>query len=102
MAVKQPHRLSESAKRPFKRSSDGTRELLGVEALGGRTLENVASPRCTSYGATRSSMGKISELPERENKVKKYSLRSLKRYITYSYLYPTVPVEFIHINFMKF
>ncbi|CAA6654841.1 unnamed protein product [Spirodela intermedia] len=59
MAVKQPHRLSESAKRPFKRSSDGTRELLGVEALRGRKSENVASPRRSSFDATRVQWGRL-------------------------------------------
>ncbi|XP_078429974.1 phototropin 1 isoform X2 [Wolffia australiana] len=76
-AVKEPHRLSESLKVHIRRSSDGTAEMLGSDALGGRKSENL-SPR-------RRSMGKISELPEREERLKKYGLRLLMRILGFGH-----------------
>nr|AML78420.1 putative LOV domain-containing protein [Aextoxicon punctatum] len=66
LAVKKPRALSESTNRPFMRKSEGGGEQDRSEALARRNAENVAPPRRNSYGGTRSSMQRISELPEKK------------------------------------
>jgi hypothetical protein len=69
-AVKRPRSLSESRNRPFMRKSGGGKEDDRVEALARRKSESVAPPRRNSLGggSTRSSMQRISELPEKEQR----------------------------------
>ncbi|GLT71993.1 hypothetical protein SLA2020_439680 [Shorea laevis] len=69
-AVKRPRSLSESRNRPFMRKSGGGKEDDRVEALARRKSESVAPPRRNSLGggSTRSSMQRISELPEKKQR----------------------------------
>ncbi|GMY10712.1 putative LOV domain-containing protein [Fagus crenata] len=67
-AVKRPRALSESANRPFIRISGGGREEERAETLARRNSESVAPPRRNSMGGTRSSMQRISEVPEKKQK----------------------------------
>jgi hypothetical protein len=67
-AVKRPRALSESANRPFIRKSGGGREEERAETLARRNSESVAPPRRNSMGGTRSSMQRISEVPEKKQK----------------------------------
>ncbi|MQL91934.1 hypothetical protein Taro_024552, partial [Colocasia esculenta] len=73
MAVKEPHAFSESNDRPFMRKSE---ESIGDEGSGRRKSENLPPHRRNSRGGMRSSMEKINELPEGENKQRKSGLRS--------------------------
>nr|AML79482.1 putative LOV domain-containing protein [Typhonium blumei] len=76
MAVKQPYAFSESNDHPFTRKSEGGLEPIGDEASGRRKSGNGPPYRRNSRGGMRSSMEKISEFPERENKQRKSGLRS--------------------------
>ncbi|KAK9279146.1 hypothetical protein L1049_012823 [Liquidambar formosana] len=76
-AVKRPRALSESTSRPFMRKSEGGGEQERSEALVRRNSEalprpwnseNVATPRRNSHGGSRSSMQRISELPEKKQR----------------------------------
>ncbi|KAA8549531.1 hypothetical protein F0562_001451 [Nyssa sinensis] len=67
-AVKKPRALSESTNRPFTRRSEGGSEQERSEAMGRRNSENMAPPRRNSHTATRTSMQRISELPEKKPK----------------------------------
>lgn len=82
-AVKRPRALSESANRPFIRKSGSANEEEEeeekAENLLRRNSESVASFRRKSHGGTRSSMQRISELPEK--KQKNSHRRSLMGYI---------------------
>lgn len=64
-AVSRPRALSESSNRPLMRKSEGGGEEERKGALGRRNSENVAPNRRDSLGGTRSSMQRISELPEK-------------------------------------
>ncbi|KAJ6751551.1 hypothetical protein OIU85_002027 [Salix viminalis] len=64
-AVIRPRALSESSNRPLMRKSEGGGEEERKGALGRRNSENVAPNRRDSLGGTRSSMQRISELPEK-------------------------------------
>jgi hypothetical protein len=71
LAVKRPRSLSESTNRPFMRKSGGGKEDDRVESLARRNSESttVAPPRRNSLGGgTRSSMQRISELPEKKQR----------------------------------
>ncbi|KAJ6965661.1 phototropin-1-like [Populus alba x Populus x berolinensis] len=61
-----PRALSESTNRPLMRKSEGGGEEERKGAIGRRNSENVAPNRRNSHGATRNSMQRISELPEKE------------------------------------
>ncbi|XP_039145344.1 phototropin-1A [Dioscorea cayenensis subsp. rotundata] len=63
MAVKDP-RASESGNRHFMRKSEGTGEVFRAEAAGRRNSENANTARRNSRSGMRSSMQKISEVPE--------------------------------------
>nr|AML76947.1 putative LOV domain-containing protein [Borya sphaerocephala] len=63
MAVKQPHALSESTNRPFTRKSEGGGETVARPG-GRRNSENVSPVRRNSRSGMRSSMQRITELPE--------------------------------------
>ncbi|CAK7328167.1 unnamed protein product [Dovyalis caffra] len=65
-AVNRPRALSESTNRPLMRKSEGGGEEERKGAVGRRNSENVASNRRNSHGATRNSMQRISELPEKK------------------------------------
>ncbi|KAE8038941.1 hypothetical protein FH972_011403 [Carpinus fangiana] len=68
-AVKRPRSLSESINRPFVRKSGGGKEDDTVEALARRNSESVAPPRRNSLGGgSRTSMQRISEVPEEKPK----------------------------------
>ncbi|XP_010922472.1 phototropin-1A isoform X2 [Elaeis guineensis] len=75
VAVKNPHALSELASLPFKRKSEGDRELFKHEVPGRRDSENGTPGRRNSHG-TSSSMQRIVELPEGGNKPRSSGLRS--------------------------
>ncbi|XP_068667925.1 phototropin-1-like [Aristolochia californica] len=77
MAVKQPRALSESTNRPFTRKSESERENLKIDSMGRRISENIAPGRRISQGARRSSMQKISEIPEGGKKPRKSGFRTL-------------------------
>lgn len=66
-AVKRPRALSESINRPFRKSGVGKEEER-IESLVRRNSESVAPPRRNSHAGTRSSMQRISELPEKKQK----------------------------------
>ncbi|OVA09952.1 PAS domain [Macleaya cordata] len=84
LAVKDPRALSESTNRPYMRKSEGggtggagrprSSEALNGAAGGRRNSENVAPPRRNSHGGMRTSMQRISEVPEK--KPRKSGLRS--------------------------
>ena len=63
MVVKDP-RASESGSRPFMRKSEGTGEVFRPEAAGRRNSENANTARRNSRSGMRSSMQKITEVPE--------------------------------------
>nr|AML77350.1 putative LOV domain-containing protein [Sabal bermudana] len=84
VAVKNPRALSESTNHPFKRKSEGDREMFKYEVPGRRDSENVTPGRRNSRG-TRSSMQRIIELPEGENKSRKSGLRSFMGLIGLGY-----------------
>lgn len=76
VAVKNPHAFSESTNQPFKRiSSEGDRGTSTYEVPGRRNSEDGTPGRLNSHGM-RSSMQRISELPEGGNKSRKSGLRS--------------------------
>nr|AML78215.1 putative LOV domain-containing protein [Juglandaceae sp. BC-2016] len=66
-AVKRPRALSESINRPLRKSGGGKEEER-IESLTRRNSESVAPPRRNSHAGTRSSMQRISELPEKKPK----------------------------------
>nr|AML76773.1 putative LOV domain-containing protein [Eupomatia bennettii] len=72
LAVKQPRALSESTNRPFMRKSEGGGVHERHEAMGRRNSENIAPERRNS----RTSMQKMSEIPEGGKKPRKSGLRS--------------------------
>nr|AML79460.1 putative LOV domain-containing protein [Curculigo sp. BC-2016] len=77
MAVKQPNVLSESTNRPFTRKSGGGGDMERPGTDGRRSSENASPVRRNSRSGMRSSMQKISELPEgRKKPQRKSSLRS--------------------------
>nr|AML79565.1 putative LOV domain-containing protein [Chrysobalanus icaco] len=64
-AVKRPRALSESTNRPLMRKSEGDGN--GEQrAAGRRNSENMAPNRRNSHGGTRTTMQRISELPEKK------------------------------------
>lgn len=65
-AVKRPRALSESTNRPLTRKSEGGAEDERKGALGRRKSENIAPNRRNSHGGTRTSMQRISEVPEKK------------------------------------
>lgn len=68
-AMKRPRSLSESTNRPLMRKSEGAGEEERKGALARRNSENVPpSIRRTSLGGTRSSMQRITELPEKKQR----------------------------------
>lgn len=71
-AMKRPRALSESGQRPFIRKSGGgseeDQEIEKVEHKSRRKSDSVASFRPKSQRKSRSSMERISELPENANK----------------------------------
>nr|AML79102.1 putative LOV domain-containing protein [Litchi chinensis] len=74
-AVKKPRSLSESTNRPFLRKSEGGGgEEDRPAALARRNSENLPPPRRNSHGVPRTSMQRISEVPEK--KPRKSSRRS--------------------------
>nr|AML78193.1 putative LOV domain-containing protein [Aristolochia elegans] len=78
LAVKQPRALSESTNRPLTRKSESTEtEQLKLDTIGRRISENIAPGRRISQGARRSSMQKISEIPEGGKKPRKSGLRTI-------------------------
>nr|AML78701.1 putative LOV domain-containing protein [Salix sachalinensis] len=84
-AVSRPRALSESSNRPLMRKSEGGGEEERKGALGRRNSENVAPNRRDSLGGTRSSMQRISELPEKiPRKSSRRSLMGLMRKSTHS------------------
>nr|AML78047.1 putative LOV domain-containing protein [Cercidiphyllum japonicum] len=86
-AVKKPTRaLSESTNRPLMRKSEGGGEQERSEALARRNSENMAPPRRNSLGGGRTSMQRISELPEK--KQRKSGRRSFMGLIRKSISYP--------------
>lgn len=74
---KKPRALSESTNRPLMRKSEGI-ERSRPESLDIRNFENVA-PRRNSHGNMRSSMQRISELPEKKQRKSRRSLMGLLR-----------------------
>nr|AML79283.1 putative LOV domain-containing protein [Sanguinaria canadensis] len=78
LAVKDPRALSESTNKPFMRKSEGGGRPRSSEinpTAGRRNSENIAPPRRNSHGGgMRSSMQRISEVPEK--KPRKSGLRS--------------------------
>nr|AML78239.1 putative LOV domain-containing protein [Galax urceolata] len=74
-AVKRPRALSESTNRPFMRKSGGSSDHERSEPVGKRSFENTPPARRHSVACTRTSMEKISEVPEK--KPKKSARRSL-------------------------
>ncbi|KAJ4833984.1 Phototropin-1 [Turnera subulata] len=80
-AVKRPRSLSESTNRPLmRRKSEGGGEEERNGATGRRNSENVAPNRRNSNGGRRSSMQRISELPEKKpRKSSRLSFMGLKR-----------------------
>nr|AML77269.1 putative LOV domain-containing protein [Francoa appendiculata] len=79
LAVKRPRSLSESTNRPLFRKSGGSKEGDNDEAIVGQNWENVAPPRRNSHAGPRTSMQRISEMPEK--KIKKSSRRSFMGFI---------------------
>nr|AML78887.1 putative LOV domain-containing protein [Strelitzia reginae] len=73
IAVKDPHRLSESRNYPFMRKSEGGGQTVASEVPGRRQSEDA---RRNSRGEIGSSMQKISEIPEVANKSRKSGLKS--------------------------
>nr|AML79610.1 putative LOV domain-containing protein [Sambucus canadensis] len=67
-AVKRPRALSESTNRPLMRKSEGGGDQERVEAMGRRNSENTAPHRRNSHSGVRSSMQRISEVPEKKPK----------------------------------
>ncbi|GMN24469.1 hypothetical protein TIFTF001_000577 [Ficus carica] len=86
-AVKRPRALSESTNHPFiRKSGGGKEEEVGTDqAPVRRKSESVAPPRRNSHAGTRTSMQRISEVPEK--KPKKSSRRSLMGLIRKSQTY---------------
>nr|AML76307.1 putative LOV domain-containing protein [Xerophyllum asphodeloides] len=76
MAVKDPQALSELTNRPVIRQSEGDGEMVRPEAPQRRNSENTTPVRRNSRGGIRSSMQRISELPEGGNKSRNSGLRS--------------------------
>ncbi|XP_020101596.1 phototropin-1A [Ananas comosus] len=76
LAVKQSRTLSESTNNPFGTKSEGGGEMTRPEIPGRRNSDNAGGVRRNSRGGMRSSLQKISELPERGNKSRKSGLRS--------------------------
>lgn len=80
-AVKRPRALSESTNRPFMRKSGGGKEeeRADNQALARRKSESVAPPRRNSHAGSRTSMQRISEVPEK--KQRKSTRRSFMGYL---------------------
>nr|AML78126.1 putative LOV domain-containing protein [Helonias bullata] len=76
LAVKHPRALSESTNRPVLRKSEDGAEMVRLEAPGRRNSENSNPSRRNSRSGIRSSMQRISELPEGGKKSRKSGLRS--------------------------
>uniref|UniRef100_A0A0A9DM67 Phot1 n=1 Tax=Arundo donax TaxID=35708 RepID=A0A0A9DM67_ARUDO len=75
LALKNPRSLSESANSTIKRKSQESVGVLPTEVPRNRSSESSGSRR-NSRSATRSSLQKISEVPEGGNKARKSGLRS--------------------------
>ena len=68
-AVKRPRSLSESMNRPFMRKSEDGGENERFETIQRRNSDTMVPPRRNSHGAIRrTSMQRISELPEKKPK----------------------------------
>lgn len=68
-AVKKPRSLSESTNRPLiirKSGGDGDHQEEGAGAMARRNSENVPPHRRNSNGGIRTSMERISEVPEKK------------------------------------
>ncbi|KAJ6831090.1 phototropin-1A-like [Iris pallida] len=75
MAVKHPNVLSESTNTLFRRKSEGG-EAVKTEASGRRNSDDISPVRRNSRTGMRTSMQRISELPEGGKKPRKSGLRS--------------------------
>ncbi|XP_072968052.1 phototropin-1A-like [Typha angustifolia] len=76
LAVKHPRAVSESSNHPFPRKSGDAGEMLRPESSDRRNSEIATPARRNSGGGVRSSLQKISELPERGNKGRTSGLRA--------------------------
>jgi hypothetical protein len=78
LALKNPRSLSESGNSTFKRKSQESEGMPSTQVPGKRSSES--GSRRNSRSGMRSSLHKISEVPEGGNKTRKSGLRSFMGY----------------------